>query len=372
MREICARSSPGVSCFLGARHDDGRDREEARARARARSRVPRGRARARRRGARARFLAGRAVHARLNLSSLSGERMRPSAIARESEIEGGSADWCHEFSFPRRDSASAGRRRAAPVRGAGAACPRDRERRGSARSRDAGGDDRARARGRSEWRADARGTAPFRGSNAPNGRRGRPGTALGCRCPARIDRSGIFSQCSRQREKLPRRRAKTRVEKNSVPRTPRSNARSGRGPRPEERPRDVMRLCFTTSHPPARALPLAAAVVVVVALGHPLHVSGKKISHHHHSAGLRPPPPLFTLRSSPGGSRLVGVLFRTPIIFPVHATQVLGFLNASRASASLDPSSGCMSYCHLAVSGRDMRMDSILPPVRRPKVVPRS
>lgn len=110
-----------------------------RARARARSRVPRGRARARRRGAKARILAGRAVHARLNLSSLSGERMRPSAIARESEIEGGSADWCHEFSFPRRDSASAGRRRAAPVRGAGAACPRDRERRGSARSRDAGG-----------------------------------------------------------------------------------------------------------------------------------------------------------------------------------------------------------------------------------------
>jgi len=181
-----------------------------------------------------------------------------------------------------------------------------------------------------------------------------------------------FFPTSRQREKLPRRRAKTRVEKNSVPRTPRSNARSGRGPRPEERPREVMRLCFTTSHPPARALPLAAAVVVVVALGHPLHVSGKKISHHHHSAGLRPPPPLFTLRSSPGGSRLVGVLFRTPIIFPVHATQVLGFLNASRASASLDPSSGCMSYCHLAVSGRDMRMDSILPPVRRPKVVPRS
>lgn len=247
-----------------------------RARARARSRVPRGRARARRRGAKARILAGRAVHARLNLSSLSGERMRPSAIARESEIEGGSADWCHEFSFPRRDSASAGRRRAAPVRGAGAACPRDRERRGSARSRDAGGDDRARARGRSEWRADARGTAPFRGSNAPNGRRGRPGTALGCRCPARIDRSGIFSQCSRQREKLPRRRAKTRVEKNSVPRTPRSNARSGRGPRPEERPRDVMRLCFTTSHPPARALPLAAAVVVVVALGPPLHVKLEK------------------------------------------------------------------------------------------------
>ena len=56
----------------------------------------------------------------------------------------------------------------------------------------------------------------------------------------------------------------------------------------------------------------------------------------------------------------------------VYATQVRGFLNASSASASREPSSGCMSYCQRAVRGRDMRMDSMRPPVRRPKVVPRS
>ncbi|CAL6432596.1 unnamed protein product [Bathycoccus prasinos] len=55
-----------------------------------------------------------------------------------------------------------------------------------------------------------------------------------------------------------------------------------------------------------------------------------------------------------------------------YANHVLGFMNASNASASLLPSFGCMSYCHLAVSGKDIKMDSILPPVFKPKVVPRS
>ena len=55
-----------------------------------------------------------------------------------------------------------------------------------------------------------------------------------------------------------------------------------------------------------------------------------------------------------------------------HATQVRGLRKASMASASRLPSAGCMSYCHLAVRGRDMRMDSMRPPVLNPKVVPRS
>ena len=66
--------------------------------------------------------------------------------------------------------------------------------------------------------------------------------------------------------------------------------------------------------------------------------------------------------ATPGGS---------PHSLP-HATQVRGLRKASMASASRLPSAGCMSYCHLAVRGRDMRMDSMRPPVRNPKVVPRS
>lgn len=215
--------------------------------------------------------------------------MRPSAIARESEIEGGSADWCHEFSFPRRDSASAGRRRAAPVRGAGAACPRDRERRGSARSRDAGG---TTGRERGAGRSGARTRAGRRLFEARTRRTvGEGDRALLWGAAARRGSIGPgFFPTSRQREKLPRRRAKTRVEKNSVPRTPRSNARSGRGPRPEERPRDVTRLCFTTSHPPARALPLAAAVVVVVAPGPPLRMVEKKFLIITRRASVLPRP----------------------------------------------------------------------------------
>ena len=84
--------------------------------------------------------------------------------------------------------------------------------------------------------------------------------------------------------------ARKRELKKTRSRTPRSNARSGRGPRPEERPRDVMRLCFTTSHPPARALPLAAAVVVVVAPGPPLRMVEKKFLIITRRASVLPRP----------------------------------------------------------------------------------
>ena len=49
-----------------------------------------------------------------------------------------------------------------------------------------------------------------------------------------------------------------------------------------------------------------------------------------------------------------------------------GLRQASMSSASGVPSAGCWSYSHLAVRGSDMRIDSILPPVLKPKVVPRS
>jgi hypothetical protein len=41
-------------------------------------------------------------------------------------------------------------------------------------------------------------------------------------------------------------------------------------------------------------------------------------------------------------------------------------------SASLLPGLGTTSYSHRAVRGMDIRMDSIRPPVFKPKVVPRS
>ena len=41
-------------------------------------------------------------------------------------------------------------------------------------------------------------------------------------------------------------------------------------------------------------------------------------------------------------------------------------------SASGEPGTGWWSYIHLAVRGVDMRIDSVRPPVFRPKVVPRS
>jgi hypothetical protein len=51
-------------------------------------------------------------------------------------------------------------------------------------------------------------------------------------------------------------------------------------------------------------------------------------------------------------------------------THVRGFLHASSRSASGDPSLGWLSYIHDAVSGSDMRMDSMRPPVLSPNVVP--
>ena len=65
-----------------------------------------------------------------------------------------------------------------------------------------------------------------------------------------------------------------------------------------------------------------------------------------------------------------------PGVMFVHAiaiyTQVLGFLQASSSSNSGEPGAGWWSYSQPAVLGRDMRMDSMRPPVFRPKVVPRS
>ena len=50
--------------------------------------------------------------------------------------------------------------------------------------------------------------------------------------------------------------------------------------------------------------------------------------------------------------------------------QLRGFLQASRRSASSDPSAGDWLYSQRAVSGRDIRIDSIRPPVFRPNTVP--
>ena len=50
--------------------------------------------------------------------------------------------------------------------------------------------------------------------------------------------------------------------------------------------------------------------------------------------------------------------------------QLRGFLQASRRSASFDPSAGDWLYSQRAVSGRDIRIDSIRPPVFRPNTVP--
>jgi len=52
--------------------------------------------------------------------------------------------------------------------------------------------------------------------------------------------------------------------------------------------------------------------------------------------------------------------------------QSRAFLNASRISASGEPASGTCEYSHRAVSGSDIRMLSMRPPVLRPKTVPRS
>ena len=56
----------------------------------------------------------------------------------------------------------------------------------------------------------------------------------------------------------------------------------------------------------------------------------------------------------------------------VYAHQVRGFLKASIASASGEPGAGLWSYWNSQYLGRDMRMDSMRPPVFKPKVVPRS
>lgn len=53
-------------------------------------------------------------------------------------------------------------------------------------------------------------------------------------------------------------------------------------------------------------------------------------------------------------------------------TQTRGLRQASSSSASGEPALGWWSYSHEAVWGMDMRIDSMRPPVFRPKVVPRS
>jgi hypothetical protein len=60
--------------------------------------------------------------------------------------------------------------------------------------------------------------------------------------------------------------------------------------------------------------------------------------------------------------------FKTWLVY----TQSRGFLAASKSSASGLPGSGTTSYSHRLVRGILIRMDSIRPPVFRPKVVPRS
>ncbi len=54
------------------------------------------------------------------------------------------------------------------------------------------------------------------------------------------------------------------------------------------------------------------------------------------------------------------------------ASQSRGVRHASSRSASGEPGAGLWSYCHDAVKGMDMRMDSMRPPVLSPNVVPRS
>lgn len=53
-------------------------------------------------------------------------------------------------------------------------------------------------------------------------------------------------------------------------------------------------------------------------------------------------------------------------------TQLRGVLQASSKSASGLPAAGFWSYSQRAVSGSDIRMLSMRPPVFSPKVVPRS
>ena len=60
-----------------------------------------------------------------------------------------------------------------------------------------------------------------------------------------------------------------------------------------------------------------------------------------------------------------------PLTWSTHA-QVRGFVQASMRSASGLPGSGVTLYSHRDVSGKDMRIDSILPPVFKPNVVPLS
>ena len=53
-----------------------------------------------------------------------------------------------------------------------------------------------------------------------------------------------------------------------------------------------------------------------------------------------------------------------------HFAHSRGVLKASIISASGEPAAGSCEYSHRAVSGSDMRIDSMRPPVLRPKTVP--
>ena len=59
------------------------------------------------------------------------------------------------------------------------------------------------------------------------------------------------------------------------------------------------------------------------------------------------------------------------VALDAHA-QSRGFKQASSKSASGEPGEGVTLYSHRDVSGSDIKIDSILPPVFKPKVVPLS
>ena len=82
---------------------------------------------------------------------------------------------------------------------------------------------------------------------------------------------------------------------------------------------------------------------------------------------------MFTAPPAPRGRRVPRSVFPPPppLAWAPH-TQLRGVMHASSRSASREPGAGFWSYSQRAVSGSDMRMDSMRPPVLRPNVVPRS
>ncbi len=94
----------------------------------------------------------------------------------------------------------------------------------------------------------------------------------------------------------------------------------------------------------------------------PVHIRGGRNSH----------AVLLWLYAEPAMTSMIKTLERSTL----HQQQIGLTLTAQRSSDSTAPqnapSTGVWSYSQRLVSGSDMRIDSIRPPVFKPKVVPRS